>query len=111
MNTLINLIKGAKPIKRILQKLRAALRSMSKKGVVSEETYASNPQQTATSEQSKSTDTETSKKAESKLEDFLYQVDAIIKFIFNLTADALDLAIYIFEFLEGLNEDEPVQAN
>ena len=110
MNTLINLIKGAKPIKRILQKLRAALRSMSKKGVVSEETYASNPK-SATSEQPKSTDTETSKKAESKLEDFLYQVDAIIKFIFNLTADALDLAIYIFEFLEGLDEDEPVQAN
>lgn len=110
MNTLINLIKGAKPIKRILQKLRAALRSISKKGVVSEETYASNPK-SATSEQAKSTDTETSKKAESKLEDFLYQVDAIIKFIFNLTADALDLAIYIFEFLEDLNEDEPVQAN
>lgn len=110
MNTLINLIRGAKYVKRFLQKIVAGLRSVSKNGFVTEETYAHTNTASSIKEEPKS-DTQTANNKESKSEAVLDKVDATLKFVCSIVADILDLAVGVCSFLESLDDVDPAPAS
>ena len=109
MNTIINLIRGAKYVKRFLQKLVAGLRSVSKNGFVTEETYAHTT--ASSTKEEPNSDTQTANTTESKSEAVLDRVDATLKFICSIVADILDLAVGVCSFLESLDDVDPAPAS